>query len=207
MIKSACLARQIQRPRGDVEKRRPELARDLAGAVVETITMTNFPSAPVEQNAAIPGTDITAHDIIMSTYERQSLLMKRGTLLNREIIFDALQAAGVSHVEIHFDGYSDSGQIEGSVPYAINPAEEIAFPEIKIVLWNYDYNTGELAPKHEPFQDAIETFAFDMLEDHHDGWENDDGAFGDVILKVQTRTVSIDFNERYTQYTSTTHEV
>lgn len=144
---------------------------------------------------------------VKAEYERQAQLMKRGTMLNRAIIFDALQAAGIGHVELHFDGDSDSGQIEDCIPYAVNPAERVTFPEIKIDLWDYNYNTGDLAPTHQPFQDAVETFAFDMLEEHHDGWENDGGAFGDVILRVPTRTINIDINERYTQYTSTTHEV
>jgi hypothetical protein len=34
--------------------------------------------------------------------------------------------------------------------------------------------------------------------DTHCGWENNDGAYGDFIFDVAKRTITLDFNERYT---------
>ena len=44
--------------------------------------------------------------------------------------------------------------------------------------------------------DAIETIVYAFLEETHDGWENDDGAYGDVTFDVGNRTITLNYNER-----------
>ena len=46
--------------------------------------------------------------------------------------------------------------------------------------------------------DAIERLAYDFLDDTHCGWENNDGAYGDFTFDVAERTITLDYNERYT---------
>ncbi|MGA8499789.1 MAG: DUF6878 family protein [Xanthobacteraceae bacterium] len=46
--------------------------------------------------------------------------------------------------------------------------------------------------------DAIERLAYDLLERTHCGWENNDGAYGDFTFDVAERTITLDYNERYT---------
>jgi hypothetical protein len=46
--------------------------------------------------------------------------------------------------------------------------------------------------------DAIERLAYDFLEQTHCGWENNDGAYGDFTFDVAERTITLDYNERYT---------
>lgn len=55
-------------------------------------------------------------------------------------------------------------------------------------------------------RDAIETMAYDLLERTHSGWENNDGAYGEFTFDVVNRTVTLDYNERYTASENSTHE-
>lgn len=54
-------------------------------------------------------------------------------------------------------------------------------------------------------KEAIERLAYDFLEETHDGWENNEGAYGDFLFDVAARTITLNYNERletseYTQH-------
>jgi hypothetical protein len=99
---------------------------------------------------------------------------------------DRLAAAGVTFVAVHFDGYGDDGTTE----------------EVKC----YDsdrYAWGE--------QDPLEYDA-SHLQDHFEalvpfGYENDCGGFGDVVLDVNARKLTVERNDRFEDYTTSTYEV
>jgi hypothetical protein len=123
-------------------------------------------------------------------------------LQNKTAVFDALAAAGVATVTVSFDGYGDSGQIErleveGAVDALPGATIEIATP-----VW------GELEPQRQsmPVADAIEKLIYDFLGSAHDGWEDNDGAYGEFTFDVADRTISLDYNERYTASVNYSHE-
>lgn len=97
-----------------------------------------------------------------------------------------LAAAGVTFVAVHFDGYGDSGVTE----------------EVK--CFDSDYYAFE---EHEPVaHDAA------YLQEHFEtlvpmGYENDCGGFGDVVLDVGARKITIERNDRFEDYTTSTYEV
>lgn len=99
---------------------------------------------------------------------------------------DRLAAAGVTFVAVHFDGYGDDGTTE----------------EVKCYDGEW-YAWGE----HEPVKhDASH------LQEHFEalvpfGYENDCGGFGDVVLDVAARKVTVERNDRFEDYTTTTYEV
>lgn len=99
---------------------------------------------------------------------------------------DKLARGGVTFVAVHFDGYGDDGTTE----------------EVKC----YDsqwYEWGD----HEPVNhDASH------LQEHFEtlvpfGYENDCGGFGDVVLDVVARKVTVERNDRFEDYTTTKYEV
>jgi hypothetical protein len=50
------------------------------------------------------------------------------------------------------------------------------------------------------------------LQDHFEvlvpyGYENDAGGFGDVVLDVRKRTITVERNDRFEDYSTTTYEV
>ena len=99
---------------------------------------------------------------------------------------DRLAAAGITFVAVHFDGYGDDGTTE----------------EVKCYHSEW-YASGE----HEPVK-----YDASHLQEHFEalvpfGYENDCGGFGDVALDVAARKVTVERNDRFEDYTTTTYEV
>ncbi|HET9306729.1 MAG TPA: hypothetical protein VFO46_11935 [Candidatus Sulfotelmatobacter sp.] len=99
---------------------------------------------------------------------------------------DNLAAAGVAFVAVHFDGYGDSGATE----------------EVK--CFDSEYYAYE---EHKPV-----TYDATYLQQHFEalvplGYENDCGGFGDVVLEVGARKITVERNDRFEDYTTTTYEV
>ena len=99
---------------------------------------------------------------------------------------ETLAAAGVTFVAIHFDGYGDSGVTE------------------EALCFDSDYYEYE---EHKPVEhDAA------SLQEHFEtlvpmGYENDCGGFGDVVLDVAAHKITIQRNDRFEDYTTSTYEV
>ena len=99
---------------------------------------------------------------------------------------DPLAAAGVTFVAVHFDGYGDSGT-----------TEELKGYDSECYAWGED----------EPINHDVS-----HLQDHFDalvpfGYENDCGGFGEVVLDVNARKLTVERNDRFEDYTTTTYEV
>ena len=99
---------------------------------------------------------------------------------------EKLAAAGVTFVAVHFDGYGDSGVTEEVQCF---DSEYYAYEEQKPVTYDAAY-----------------------LQEHFDalvplGYENDSGGFGDVILDVGAQKISVERNDRFEDYTTTSYEV
>jgi hypothetical protein len=98
---------------------------------------------------------------------------------------DRLAEAGITFVAVHFDGSGDEGVNEDIKCYATE---------------DYAYETE--------VQDAD----FSNLQEHFEtlvpyGYEDGCGGFGDVILNVKTRKITVERNDRFEDYTTSTYEV
>ena len=99
---------------------------------------------------------------------------------------DKVATAGVTFVAVHFDGYGDDGATE----------------EVKC----FDSDYYEYAEREPLAYDASH------LQEHFEalvpfGYENDCGGFGDVVLDVTSRKLSVERNDRFEDYTTTTYVV
>ena len=99
---------------------------------------------------------------------------------------DKLQAAGITFVTVHFDGYGDEGTTEDVKCYA-----------------------GDWFASNE--QEPIK-YDVSRLQEHFEtlvpfGYENDCGGFGDVVLDVRARKLTVERNDRFEDYTTSTYEV
>lgn len=99
---------------------------------------------------------------------------------------DKLAAAGVTFVAIHFDGYGDSGA-----------TEEVKCYDSEWYGWE----------EHQPVK-----YDASHLQEHLEvlvpfGYENDCGGFGDVVLNVAERKITVERNDRFEDYTTTSYEV
>jgi hypothetical protein len=99
---------------------------------------------------------------------------------------DQLAKAGVTFVVVHFDGYGDSGT-----------TEEVKCYDGECYAWGEDEPLECGASHLQEHFEALVPF----------GYENDCGGFGDVVLDVAARKITVERNDRFEDYTTTTYEV
>jgi hypothetical protein len=116
-------------------------------------------------------------------------------LRNKAALFEALAAAGVTHVVVSFDGYGDSGQIENIEVKAGDAIIAIPAGEVEVARAGWDRPEPERSVIS--IADAIERLAYDLLEQTHCGWENNEGAYGEFTFDVAKQTITLDFNYRF----------
>ncbi|MFZ2871466.1 DUF6878 family protein [Zavarzinia sp.] len=113
---------------------------------------------------------------------------------NKNIVFDALAAAGITTIVITFDGYGDSGQIED---IEVRGPDGIDLNRIKIRLTVLDWRTETPEEREASLHECVEDLAYGFLNQTHCGWENNEGGYGEFTFDVAKGTVSLDYNERY----------
>ena len=99
---------------------------------------------------------------------------------------DRLAEAGITFVAVHFDGSGDEGVSEDIKCYA---TEDYAYEESEVQDANFSH-----------MQEHFETLV-------PYGYENGCGGFGDVILNVKTRKITVERNDRFEDYTTSSYEV
>jgi hypothetical protein len=131
---------------------------------------------------------------------------------NKHSLFDALDAKGVSSVNVTFDGSGDSGGVE-----EINLEASKGVDKNKVLTTVVDgvqvYEGTQFSPegiteifsdKPATVNDIIESICYDALKVHHEGWENNDGAYGELNFYCDNREITMVFHER--QITSHEYE-
>lgn len=99
---------------------------------------------------------------------------------------DRLAEPGITFVAVHFDGSGDEGVNEDIKGYA---TEDYAYEESEVQAANFSH-------LREHFEALVPY-----------GYENGCGGFGDVILNVKTRNITVERNDRFEDYTTSTYEV
>jgi hypothetical protein len=123
--------------------------------------------------------------------------------LNKTALFDALAAAGITTVLVNFDGYGDSGQIERVE--ARTGDGDCPLPAVEIEIASAQWASASILRQPKPIAEAIETLVYDVLNQNHGGWENNDGACGDFTFDVAERSITLDYNERYVESNYSQH--
>ena len=144
----------------------------------------------------IPSADDSAPSDWATKRVAQDRLHAQLQPLNKAALFEALATAGVTLVVVSFDGYGDSGQIENVEVKAGDTV--VPMPECTIEIAEAAWDQAEPNRTTISIAEVIERLVYDLLIDTHCGWENNDGAYGDFIFDVAERTITLDYNERYT---------
>lgn len=125
---------------------------------------------------------------------------------SRQALFAVLRSRAIARVEVTFDGYGDSGQLDEPVftgsdeaPHDM-PAADVEICRARRDGSGIDIEVASLGA-------AIEALCYAQLRIHHAGWENCDGAFGDFIFDVGAETITYTHNERYTEVETSVHEL
>jgi hypothetical protein len=94
--------------------------------------------------------------------------------LKTATLFAALKDAGVTNVEIKYDGGGDSGQVED-------------------VEFNGD--NIDSSALNDMFEGDLQDLAYHLLENHYDyDWYNNDGGYGEIRIDFEEDTPEISIN-------------
>ena len=137
--------------------------------------------------------------------ERASFTARAAELrtANKQTLFAALKRHNITKIVVVFDGYGDSGQVEGIEAKSADKIVPLPDDEISLTFARY---RGETETFLKPLREAIESMAYDCLAETHCGWENNDGAFGEFVFNVGDEAITLDYNERYTDTQFYEHE-
>jgi hypothetical protein len=156
------------------------------------------PNTPTAVGAAA---DPDSYEAKQAAYNRLAAELRAS---NKAALFDVLSAAGLTHVIVSFDGYGDTGQIENIEAKAHD--EVVKLPPREVVIACAVWGASEPELHSVSIAEAVERLAYDLLEETHCGWEDNDGAYGDFIFDAARRSIALDYNERYTASENYTHE-
>lgn len=124
---------------------------------------------------------------------------------NKAMVLTVLRDAGISKVTVSFNGYGDSGQIDDIAVKAGEADAELPSKSVEIARASMESEVPEKLS--EPLADAVETLCYALLEEKYDGWENNEGAFGEFIFDVAADRIVLDFNYRIETSENHTHEI
>lgn len=129
--------------------------------------------------------------------------------------FKALAKLGITRIEIEYDGCGDSGCIESLTAFGARK-KRFAIPASKMLTvtlietsYNAETNRRIVTPvrKKLPVRNAIEQWAYDVLEKHFPGWELDGGSHGIITIDVGKQTACLDHDLRIEETISHSVEV
>ena len=137
-------------------------------------------------------------------------------------ILGALFAAGVVRVRVDYDGYGDSGQMNDFIATLVDGSEK-ALADISALggdatlpsqpLDNkVDDGSGRLNKASvddkdvRSLADTVEAFCYDLLDAHHDGYENNEGGSGEFVFDVEAGTISLCHHDNFISVDTTEHE-
>jgi hypothetical protein len=108
---------------------------------------------------------------------------------------------GVTGIKVHYDGGGDSGAIEGIV---YTDLENANFIDIDLVsAWNQEKDLRKL---NSSACATIENFAHETILDDIEDWWNNEGGYGDLLIKVPSGEYLINNNVRVVEIEDYTHE-
>ena len=113
---------------------------------------------------------------------------------NKACLFDALGNAGISVVEMSYAGRDNSGQIERIEARAGEVIRPL--PDVEISITDADGFAKEPRSQMMSLADALEVIAYDLLDQTHQGWADDEGAFGDFTFDITARSITLDHDQR-----------
>jgi len=122
---------------------------------------------------------------------------------NRTAIFTALRDDGLLRAVVSYTGSGDSGGPEGvRFEKPDGPCQLDEIPMAPQYVESSQYVDGAwrttVSLTDRPLDDALADFAMEALEQHFGGWENEDGASGEVVFDATASTVVIEHNSYFT---------
>jgi hypothetical protein len=107
---------------------------------------------------------MNTNDDFAAKYEDYKEQLRKANLANKTTVFDALQAAKVTSVQVDFDGEGDSGQIDGIT--ASQDSTIVELPSAPLTIHHVQFGTADPSTASQPLREAIEALCYDCLESY-----------------------------------------
>jgi len=135
-------------------------------------------------------TSALADSLPTSSFSLEQYYRERLENMRRQLPVARLQLkdVDVARVSIEYDGCGDSGQIE-SITYLDGDGRQV-----------------DPSGKVEITSETLMELFYDLLETRHPGWENNDGACGDLEWDLAADSLLYAHIDRFTDYDTTEHE-
>ena len=131
----------------------------------------------------------------------------------RAAVLVFLRDAGIEQVEATYDAYGDSGNIETVTllpALLVQAASEAAGAVPCATAATSQGEAGLDAPKEvwitAEQERQISDLLWDVVYDLHPGFENNDGAYGEISWDIRADSITIEHAERFTDTNHFTHE-
>jgi hypothetical protein len=102
---------------------------------------------------------------------------------------DALAPGQISSILIRYDGYGDSGQVEEITLYrgeeALSEDDDVFDLTIEIPTYQRYTETMEEGTMSGALREVLEYLAMDLIDLQHDGWENNEGGYGEITIRLE----------------------
>jgi hypothetical protein len=147
-------------------------------------------------------------DDSFTRYEQQEARRKALAAELREAtkakLFDILEAAGIASLTVTFDGQGDSGQIDDTSAFS-KANKPLKLPRKRLTIQTAKPDGSGPDETMLPVEEVIEQLCYELLEDQHDGWEINEGAYGEFEFDVCTREITLTFNYRISDVETSTY--
>lgn len=135
-----------------------------------------------------PDTPIPEAALPLSDHER----LER----NKALLFSALKRAGGIRATVSYRGGGDEGffeDTEASAPggACVDLSETVSVFRKRYALDNGKWATS-IVEQEQPLDAALCDYATEVVEQHHGGWENGEGGYGQVVFDGKAATVRLE---------------
>ena len=130
-----------------------------------------------------------------------------GTLYieNLRRVLPHLEGAGIESVTVTFSGSGDSGAIDWAW-FSPEQPEEFSQTQVSQLRTTSFFEDGQwtkaVVPETMSLRDALENIADDYLAEADVNWYDGDGGYGELVIDVAARSVSLDINVNFTESTN-----
>jgi hypothetical protein len=114
---------------------------------------------------------------------------------NRDVLLDALSAAGITTVVVPFDGGNGQGRVERMIAYA-RGGDIAPLPVMDVTVQEVVFDNASTVPEQRSLRGTIEIMAYTLLEHAHGEWSAGVGGCGELVFDVVGRSVTLEYNQR-----------
>jgi hypothetical protein len=156
-------------------------------------------------------TQVDFADVLASINLRKTLAQER-CVRNKKTLLKAMRRLGIQKIEVSYSGVGDSGAIDEVSGIGADGVivDIVSAGSIALIRTVSNFENGSWSErsvrKRMPFHEACEEYVCDWLEANHMGWENNDGADGEVVIDLAESKVTFTHNSHYIA-TETSEEV